>query len=273
MISTKDAPLEVGPKALNGIGGHITHGILLHPVTDNIVDITFLRKTVVGREFIGENPTVISNELLDNRHKGNGLGVLYLHGTDITLTGHHTEDRGLGLGATALSVLGFLAFVLVGFTATKIHLIALHFAIKGGSVILLVEGTNLMENVPSGLLRDIDVRSQLNGGDTLLVARDKVHRNEPLAEGNLRVLKDSSHKHGEIGLAVTAMETAIGSNGAMVLTAERADNIFLLPTGFVDGLTAFLLGGEVIGQFKDAIEASEVNHKTQVSRCFYIIIP
>ena len=100
------------------------------------------------------------------------------------------------------------------------------------------------------------------------MARDKIHRNEPLAKGNLRVLKDSSHKHGEIGLAMTAMETAIGSNGAMVLTAERTNNIVLRPTRFVDGLTAFLFGREVIGQFKDAIEASEVNHKKPKFKVF-----
>ena len=121
-----------------------------------------------------------------------------------------------------------------------------------------------MQNVPSGLLRDMDIGSQLNGRDALLMARNEIHRNEPLAKGNLRVLKDSSNEDGEIGLAMIAMETAIGAAHAMMLTAEGADNIVLLPTRFVDGLAALVLGGEVIGKVKDIVEASEVNHKSQV---------
>lgn len=271
MISTKDAPLEVSPKALNGISGDVTISVFLRSVTDDIVDISFLRKTLVSRHLIGEDTAVISNELLDNRHQGNGLGVFHLHGTDITLTDHHTEDGSLGLGAAALGILRFLGFVLVGLTATKVHLIHFHLAFKDGSIVLMVESTDLMENIPSGLLRDVDITAQLRRGNTLLVRRDEIHRNEPLAEGYLGVFKDGSHKDGEVRLAVTAMETTIGTAYAMVLTAERTYDILLVPTGFKDGLAAFLLGREVIGQFEDRVESSEINHKAQVSRLLYYL--
>lgn len=271
MISAKDAPLEVSPKALNGISGDVTISVFLRSVTDDIVDISFLRKTLVSRQLIGEYTAIIGNELLDDGHQGNGLGILHPHGTDITLTGHHTEDRGLGLGGTTLRILCPLGFVLVGLTATKVHLINLHLTVKDGRIVLMVEGTNLMEDIPSGLLRDMNITAQLRRGNTFLVRGNEIHRNEPLAEGYLGILEDGSDQDREMGLAMTAMETTIGSDGAMVLTAERANNILLVPTGLKDGLTAFLLGGEVIGEFEDRVESSEVNHKAQVSRFLYYL--
>ena len=177
----------------------------------------------------------------------------------------HTEDGGLGLGGTALSLLRFLALMLVGLTATKVHLIALDNPMEiVFRVVLLKEGTNLMQNVPCGLLRHMDIGSQLNGRDALLVAGDKVHRNEPLGKGNLRVLEDGSNEDGEILSAVRATEGTILAGVAMMLTAERANNIVLLPTGVTDSADATLFGGEESRQFDDGVETREVNHKAQV---------
>ena len=102
-----------------------------------------------------------------------------------------------------------------------------------------------MQNVPSGFLRHGDIRSQLNGGYTLLVAGNKVHCKKPLYKRNLGVLKDSTYGNGEIRLAVAAMESAIGTAHAMVLPAKGADNVILVPTGLEDSLAALVLGVEV----------------------------
>ena len=63
---------------------------------------------------------------------------------------------------------------------------------------------------------------------------------------------------------MAAMVTTIGAARTMMLTAERADDIMLVPTRFKDGLAAFGLRVEVGGKFVDAIETAEVNHKSQV---------
>lgn len=63
---------------------------------------------------------------------------------------------------------------------------------------------------------------------------------------------------------MAAMVTTIGAVRTMMLTAERADDIMLVPTRFKYGLAAFCLRVEVGGQFVDAIETAEVNHKSQV---------
>jgi uncharacterized protein (UPF0264 family) len=110
----------------------------------------------------------------------------------------------------------------------------------------------------------MDVVCQLNGRDALLVAADKVHGDEPLAEGYLRILKDSTDGDGEILAAVRATKRTILAVMAMMLTAERADHIVLIPTGLKDGLTAFDFRIKVGCQFKDGVETSEVNHKSQV---------
>ena len=69
--------------------------------------------------------------------------------------------------------------------------------------------------------------------------------------------------NGEISLAVAAMESSVSTADAMVLSAERADNVILVPTGLEDSLAALVLGVEVRSEFVYAIELAEVNHKSQ----------
>ena len=123
-----------------------------------------------------------------------------------------------------------------------------------------------MQNEPRSFLRDMNVRSQLNGRDSLLVAGDKVHGNEPLAKGYLRVLEDCADKDGEILTAVRTTEGTILTSIAMVFSTERTDNILLVPTGLEDSLAAFFFSGKVVCEFEYGVESAEVNHKSQVLR-------
>lgn len=118
----------------------------------------------------------------------------------------------------------------------------------------------------------MDVRSQLNGGNALLVAGNKVHGDEPLAKGNLRVLEDGSDGDGEVRLAMVAVESSVGAARTVMMSAEGADNILLVPTGLEDCPAAFVLGVEVLGEFEYGIEVRKVNHKPKFE-CIYIIIP
>lgn len=120
-----------------------------------------------------------------------------------------------------------------------------------------------MQNEPSGFLRHGNIRSKLYGRDTFLVAGDKVHSEKPLDKRNLCVFEDSTNGNGEISLAVAAMESSVSTADAMVLSAERTDNVILVPTGLEDSLAALVLGVEVRSEFVYAIELAEVNHKSQ----------
>jgi hypothetical protein len=112
----------------------------------------------------------------------------------------------------------------------------------------------------------MDVRSKLYGRDSFFVAGDKVHGNEPLTEGYLRVLEDSTNKDGEILTAVRTAEGTILTSIAMVFSTERTDNILLVPTGLKDSLATLVLSGKVVGEFEYGIKSAEVNHKAQVLR-------
>lgn len=79
------------------------------------------------------------------------------------------ENRGLGLGGTTLCAFGFLAFVLVDFTATKVHFVHFDAAIERNGIVLCVQGTNFVQHVPSGLLSDLTVTGELVRGNALLV--------------------------------------------------------------------------------------------------------
>ena len=68
-----------------------------------------------------------------------------------------------------------------------------------------------------------------------------------------------------------ATEGTVLAGVAMVLTAEGANHILPVPTGLKDSLSALVLGGEVVGEFKYGVEAGEVNHKAQVLRFLYYL--
>lgn len=260
MVRAENTTLEMGPEALNGIGGDTTLGVFLDTVADYTVDIAFACKTVVCGQFVREHVRVIGNELFDNRHKGLRLSVLHLHGTYGSFTFHHTENGRLGLGATSLGLFRFLGFVLVRFTAAKVHFVHFHLAGKGGSIVLFVQGANLVENKPSGFLRDVNVTAELVGRNTLLVAADKVHCHKPLDKGNLGVLKDSSDKHRKVPLAMVATVAAVSTFYAMVTAAVRAYNVTLFPTRIADSTQATFLGIEVFSEFKNRVKVRKVNH-------------
>ena len=260
MVRTENTTLEMGPETLNGIGGDTTLGVFLDTVADYSVDIAFACETIIGGQFVREHVGIVGNELLDNRHKGLCLGVLNFNGTYGSFTFHHTENRRLSLGATSLSLFRFLGFVLVRLTATKVHFVHFHLAGKGGGIVLLIQGANLVENEPSGFLRDVNVTAELVGRNALLVATDKVHCHKPLNQGNLGVLKDSSDKHREIPLAVVATVAAVGTFYAMVAATVRTYNVTLFPTGIADSTKATFLGVEVFSEFKNRVKVRKVNH-------------
>ena len=67
---------------------------------------------------------------------------------------HHSEDRGLGLGASALCVGRFLGFVLVLLPAAEVHFIQLNLSSQCRSIVLTEQCADLVQNEPRGLLSD-----------------------------------------------------------------------------------------------------------------------
>ena len=120
-----------------------------------------------------------------------------------------------------------------------------------------------MQNVPSSFLCDMNISSQLNRGNAFLVAGDKVHCKKPLYKRNLGILKDGSYGYREVRLTVAAMESPVSTTYAVMLSAERADNVILVPTGLEYCLAALVFGVEVRSEFVYAVELAEVNHKSQ----------
>ena len=170
VVSAENHTLEMRPKALNAVGvDSVRSNELLLAVAHVIVTETLTAQTLVGNQFISQQVCVLTDELLDNRHQGLGLGILDLHSNGLTVTLNHTENRGLGLGGTALSAFGLLAFVLVGLTATKIHFVHLNVTVKRNGIVLCVQGADFVQHIPSGLLSHLTVTSELVRGNTLLV--------------------------------------------------------------------------------------------------------
>ena len=105
------------------------------------------------------------------------------------------------------------------------------------------------------------------------MAADEVHCDKPLAKGYLGVLENRSEQDREIRLAVRAMEAPVCTADAVVLTAERTNNVLLIPPGFKNSLAALVLGIEVLSESENGVEMCEVNHIAQVLRFIYLFIP
>ena len=250
--------------------------------------VVFLVKSVVCGQFIGDNGTALGNEMLNDGDKGCCLGIKHLFRhligmrllTNLTrLLVHilgfpyhrHTEDGCLRLSASALSLLGFLAIVLVGFPAAKVHLVTLHHAIKN-HILLREEGANLMEDEPRGFLRHINVAAQLTGGNALLMAADKVHSHKPLLQRQFGVLKDGSDKAGETLVAVSTLEliVPITTFVDMGASAERT-HYHLSPTLLGDEIAATLIIVKMIDKGDKGVEMFKC--KSHSPRYFYLLIP
>lgn len=207
---------------------------------------------------------VILHKLLDDGHKGLRLRVLDLYDDGTTvLPLHHAEDGGLCLRGTPLRTLGFLAFVLVGLAATEIHLVALHLAVKRNGIVLRVEGANLVEEKPSGLLRGMDVTCKLEGGDTLLVGGNEVHCHEPLAQGEVAVLKDGSDLHGEGITAMAALEPFAVLSALIAVGASAI--------GAYDGFTPALLAEETAALDFGVEVGDEVDEGVELEKAEHIV--
>jgi hypothetical protein len=97
------------------------------------------------------------------------------------------------------------------------------------------------------------------GGNTLLMAADKVHGNEPLNQRQFGVLEDSTHETRKVLEAVVATEATIATLAAMVCAAVGANHVAVAPTRIDDCLLAFLLGIEIGGERNDVVESAKVH--------------
>ena len=255
MVVSEHHTLEMSPETFNGVGSNSVLGELLLAVMEDSVLVSFLGKPCVGREFVREDIGIVCHKLLDNWHKGGCLRVGNNDSPRLSLPCYHTEDGSLRFGGTPLSLLRLLGFVLVRLPAAKVHLIHLHLSFKGGVIVLVEEGTHLVQNVPRGLLRHLNVPCQLMRGNALLVAADKVHCHKPLLQRQFRILKDGSHKTGKplVTLGTLELIVAIPADIDMGATAMGADND-LTPTLLGYEITATLVSVEMIDEGDKGIE-------------------
>ena len=63
---------------------------------------------------------------------------------------------------------------------------------------------------------------------------------------------------------MSAMKSTVGTAHAVMLPTERTNHIVIIPSRFKDCPAASFFGIEVRGKFVDAIEVTEVYHKSQI---------
>ena len=157
MVNAKYHSLEMSPKAFNRVGSATTIHELSLRMVDVLMVVTVLFETVITLALIGEDGGIISNELSDIGTKCFCLGIGYNESGSPARPFSHTEDSRLGFEGLALRMLSPFGLMLVLLPAAKIHFVTLNLSAKSLGITLSVQTANLVENVPSSLLRDADV--------------------------------------------------------------------------------------------------------------------
>jgi hypothetical protein len=84
--------------------------------------------------------------------------------------------------------------------------------------------------------------------NTLLVAADKIHGNEPLDEWQLCVLEYCTNKARKVLVALSTVVTSVLGHLAVMLATIGANNVLFIPTTpttLYNGLLALLIRSEI----------------------------
>ena len=215
---------------------------------------------------------MFNTELLDDGQQGFTPCVLHLYGMSQSIPLNHSEERGLGLGAPALCVGCFLGFVLVLLPAAEVHLIQLNLSSQCRRIVLMEQCSYLMQNVPSGLLRDGQITGQLMRGYAFLVAADEIDGHEPFLQRQFRVLKDGTYKAGESFMAVPALELIVAIRAGIYMgRAAKRTNYGLAPTLFSDEVPATLVRVEMLHEGDKRVEVIDVKFHSLSVKYYYIL--
>jgi hypothetical protein len=124
----------------------------------------------------------------------------------------------------------FLIGVFVLFFATYKRCIAFNGAFQRRIERFGARGVpNAMENVPSGLLRYLQVFCHRGAGDSLRMVADHPHCHEPFAERQFGVVKDGSDFDRKPLAAITAFESLAIRKVIDTVSAERHPPPFARP--------------------------------------------
>ena len=258
VVATRYHPSEVAPEPLDGVCEDVPVSVLILAVLDHAVVVTYALNAIVSTQLISDDKGTLLDELLDEGLQRGLVGLVNYESVDIghgfplavlvddERALHHAEHGLLGLGRTSLRVWCFHRLVFPLLLAADVHLVALHLSVEPIVIGLREQCTNLVQHVPCRLLRDLNVAGELARRHTLLVRRDEVHGEEPLAKRQLGVLKDGASRAGEIVLALVASETSVGATSTVVVAAVRADHV-IAPPRLDESLLAGLFVREIIG--------------------------
>ncbi len=219
-VSTFDASLDVAPKPFSGINMMGSIDVLFMPVIANPVLKTFLRKNVVGLEFVGFNQASPLNVFFNNRDEGFSFNIRNNVRHDIPTTLNHSKNDSLTFCTTP---------TLAGMLPTNKGFIGFDLARKFVIPINLCHiFADFMRHSPSGFISQGKLSLKFLGRNTMPGSGKEVHSVKPLLKGSVGVLKRSANHWVNM---IAAPLTAISRDAckfvklAFLLTARALSGI------------------------------------------------
>lgn len=199
----------------------------------------------VGVEFVGHDYIhIFANVLSDELRQCAALNVLSMEEPEIAATLTDADNNlFVGVAVPCLAV-GVLLAADVGFV---------HFdsTVQHGPLSFFHGSTNAMAQVPRGLVADSQGTFDLIGGHSLTCFAEQQNRHEPLLQGQVGVVKDSSSGHRELIVAFFAVqEPRIQSckSGSVAPWAFRIAG----PAQPLQQFTAFFVGIEQFNHIRES---------------------
>jgi len=255
MMDAVNLPLEQRPEAFDRVGMCRSRNVLASGVFDDGMSVLGIQ-TAIADPFIGDEQCRLPRDVLANESlEGCGIDALDSASNNLAFALDGADDRHLPGAETATASAAALTDMPVLRLAADEGFVNLDDAVERH-----VERFGLrriaepMQHEPCGLLRNPEIAGELRTGDAFLVAGNQPDRDEPLAQGELRIGEDRADFDGEplpaiLAFVGTAVREVVDFGAATVGTecAPRpADRAEMLDTG--------LLVRECGGQFREGIE-------------------
>jgi len=219
---SSDTALEKRKRRFDCVGVDVSDDVSARTVIDCFVAVglseffhcELIRCVVVGKDHVH----ILADVLADIPSKRSGLSVMGMKETEIAVTLTNTDDH--------LFVVHFGGMPLTAILAVNVGHIHFDLAIQHRLVRLCHRVTDAMAEVPRSFITHSDRALNLESGHTLLCFTEQMCCEEPLCQGQVRIIENCSGSNGKLIIAILAVKELLFrlqfDHGAFAAQALRA---------------------------------------------------
>jgi hypothetical protein len=236
-VGALELALEQAPEVFESIGVNLPVNVAFGMV-NNLVLESLMLESLIGQERIRVDRAASFDVSVNLSLERVFFAVADYSGPDFATTFQHSHDSGFIFGASLSNpALAFVGVHEAGRTTNEgfVYFDFLTGTAKFDERTSLHRKANPVEHEPSRLLGDAKSAGHFIGTDSILAVRNHPNSDEPLVEGERRILKDSPDLDRELPFGVDALALPLAlileEHGILAATG-RADHNAIGPAEF-----------------------------------------